>query len=406
MNTVDSLAIALSAARQYGTALLHMSSGSSRWPSLVGRRIVYCDHQKTHILLLPENGRLVLIDLDDAPIVRDGEEHVGCNPGPDTGQVYKRNDSMYTSKRDAFKFCYFAQLLFFNGVHDDDAARDFVPPNIATSLRNIFNLCWEPIDALRPSLEMVVASITDVALLSGKVPLIHMHVQPSGGSEVGKILSRARPNTSIRLAGKKRSVPWFGGRSSWGWPCGLHPPLNHFRECLATKYNLVDGRFDFSWLFVIRNPLDRVVSEYVECCERKFCSDTTCLNSTSISDFVFQRGASHYQRQLWMLSGGTKHDCATDPADCLRAAKSNLDNAVFIVYEDFDNGIRHLERVLGLQLPVYKRRVNARLARLVSDIDPVQFSRHYSEELDLYDYAVRRFSMLQSPSFAPLPFLV
>ena len=97
-----------------------------------------------------------------------------------------------------------------------------------------------------------------------------------------------------------------------------------------------------------------------------------------------------------MLSGWEQNRCILHQADCLMTAKQNLDSMLFIIYEDFERGMEFVGAKLGLPLSVAQRRPMTPIDRVTKQIDPLRFKESFAAEIELYEYARRRFEDLVS----------
>ena len=181
-------------------------------------------------------------------------------------------------------------------------------------LARVFGAAAEPLDTMRPSMSVVRRRLLGVAVEHNLVPLVHMHVQCSCGSDAEKRNSR-QGTVVTQLRAKNVTMPLRIGRSSSGWVCGVHADIGVMGRCLRQRYGVTPDHGAYAFLLVFREPLERLRAEHSHCCEANAqCWGRKCT-AGSFEEFALATNDTHHMRQLWMTSGLKQHECWMQESD-------------------------------------------------------------------------------------------
>ena len=174
--------------------------------------------------------------------------------------------------------------------------------------------------------------------------IFHLHIQKAGGTAVAAVLGNRLCNCSLATKRPKqcRTCPTvqllngytassFQSRLTTGWGCGVHATLHHILECPHHQNLSVGSIFedDLAIVTFLRDPMERVISEYKFCANRKKCWDWRPPKNLTLENYAqFPPAAPFHNRQMKMLSGCDPH--TTDWSDaascesCLERAQQNV----------------------------------------------------------------------------------
>lgn len=403
---------------QYGASLLTMQHTLPLYPNAMGAPLVYCDHQKKHILFSFETNLVSIVDLDEAGVYFNNTP-VRCHSVSRSGTnviPYEHEDGTYTPKRHSFKYAELSSYLFlsqsfvpkreesyqeeilrrFRAIRESDS--QIVPRFVSERVYSLLEACLEPNDALRPNLEMVVGRLRILAVANGITPLVHVHAPLSGGTALAKLLTGLHDVVRVPSGFK---MPWFAGRTTWHWVCGVHPSVQQLVECLRSKYLMSRSSMAYNFVTIFRDPKERALSEYKLCLSHDGRRNALCLSDASedVNEYVFSE--PYTNRQLWMMSGISAAECAINREECYAKAVKHLHDTIFIICDKFDAGIKYLGKLLHHDFPGNEIRPQfSNVTEYAKKLDNIKFAQEYYWEQKLYTYACKLFALRESSSHA------
>jgi hypothetical protein len=219
--------------------------------------------------------------------------------------------------------------------------------------------------------------------------IIFVHMFKSGGNTLNRIMDREYPPTRIfSVNGRYRY--WAYRKLSEYPPAGL-AKIQVFRGHMPFGLHRIIPQ-PSTYITVLRNPVERIISEYVFGVNYRFHRQHRIISKMSLEEFL--ETLANNNSQTKMIAGfDSSSDLLSLPcgADTLELAKANLRNHFSLVglSERFTETLALARRKFGWRVPAYascnatpgrKRAVvSARLREVIADRN--------SFDMELYKYA-------------------
>lgn len=182
---------------------------------------------------------------------------------------------------------------------------------------------------------------------------------------------------------RKQKIEFLNGHFM---SCGIHEKLPN--SC--------------NYITLLRNPLERVVSEYyfIKRSPHVYLHERVTSENMSLKDFVSSEMTIETNNGQTRLIAGLKTSPGIGigkcPPEMLKLAKNNIDRhfAVLGFTEEFDKTLILLKRALGLRETFYVKRNQTKNRKAVDDLpqETLKLIEKYNElDLELYNYAKVRF---------------
>eukprot|EP00923_Selenidium_pygospionis_P004629 GHVN01007570.1.p1 GENE.GHVN01007570.1~~GHVN01007570.1.p1 ORF type:complete len:320 (-),score=-6.18 GHVN01007570.1:190-1149(-) len=207
----------------------------------------------------------------------------------------------------------------------------------------------ESTEAVPPVLPTIIEDVQNA-----NRSIFHLHIQKAGGTAFAAALSSALcrcpadsdrrytpsecscPVATALRERTGRTLPLLQSRLTSGWGCGVHAWLWQVSGCKLLGNLTVGGADDdIAIVTVLRDPLQRVLSEYRHCEERLLsagdrteCWDWSYADRLDVDSYAkLDNSYSFQNRQMKMVSGCSRSTNWTDETvcrECLEAAKVNV----------------------------------------------------------------------------------
>ena len=231
-----------------------------------------------------------------------------------------------------------------------------------------------------------------------KTKIIFLHVPKAGGSTLRQIFldqySNVLAKNEIHIINRTRDAKHFSGVD----------------EGLRLNYRLLLGHLPFGmheylsngfqYVSMIRNPLDRVLSDYSYSKSNKNHEAYSLINNSKMSflEYACEYASSWHSNGQTKLFAGERFLNSECNENTFKVAIENINRYFLFVgaLEKFDLSLVILKKQLGWDWPFYKKRNISNISYKASDEEKAIVNKMNTYDLRLYEFCQKKFLNVSS----------